>query len=165
MHYIWFIGTLIGLILWMIIYLWQRRLRKQMLWASCWTAPLGLTERLFVPAYWTPPSLFDLAKETGFDIESVIFSFVIGGVASILYEVVFGARLAPMTISEHYRKRHRFHRLALLSPVLLFILFIRFTAWNPIYCFAGAAVLGSLAAMICRPDLIRLAQPRFSLDR
>jgi hypothetical protein len=32
-----------------------------------------LTEPLFVPDYWNPPSLFDLARRSGFDIESVIF--------------------------------------------------------------------------------------------
>jgi hypothetical protein len=154
-HYIWFVWTLIGLVLWIIIYVWQRRLRRQMLWASVWTAPLGLTERLFVPEYWTPPSLFDLAEKTGFDIESVIFSFVIGGVASILYEIVFRASLVPMSMSEHRKKRHRFHRLALLSPVLFFTLFMLIMHWNPIYCFVGASVLGSIAAIICRPDLTR----------
>lgn len=39
---------------------------------------LGFTEPLFVPAYWNPPTLFDLAQRTGFDIESLIFTFAIG---------------------------------------------------------------------------------------
>lgn len=50
-----------------------------MLWQACFTTPFGLTEPLFVPNYWSPPSLFDLARSTGFDIESFIFSFGIGG--------------------------------------------------------------------------------------
>ena len=29
------------------------------------TLPLGLTEPLFVPAYWTSPTIFDLARRTG----------------------------------------------------------------------------------------------------
>ena len=155
MKYIWLTWTLIGLVLWIIIYIAQRRLRRQMLWASVWTAPLGLTERLFVPEYWMPPSLFDLSQKTGFDIESVIFSFVIGGVASILYEIVFSASLVPMSMTEHHKKKHRFHRLAVLSPALFFVLLMSIMHWNPIYCFVGASVLGSTAAVICRSDLTR----------
>lgn len=49
------------------------------------TAPFGLTEPLFVPEYWNPPTLFDLAQRTGFDLESLIFCFGIGGVSSVLY--------------------------------------------------------------------------------
>ncbi len=153
MHYAWLIGSLTGLAIWCVIYAGQRRLRRQMLRTSLWTAPLGLTERLFVPAYWDPPSLFDLTKKTGFDIESILFAFAIGGVASVLYELVFQARLVPMSTTERQRRRHRFHRLALLSPALFFVLFLVTTDWNPIYCFVDACVLGSLAAMVCRPDL------------
>jgi hypothetical protein len=31
-----------------------------------------------IPEYWNPPSLFDLAQRTGFDIESLIFGFAFG---------------------------------------------------------------------------------------
>jgi len=48
-------------------------------WRSWLTALFGLTEPRFVPEYWNPPSLFDLAQCTGFDIESLIFCFGIGG--------------------------------------------------------------------------------------
>jgi len=51
-----------------------------MLWASLFTMPFGPTDPLFVPEYWSPPSLFDLARTTGFDIESLIFCFDIGGI-------------------------------------------------------------------------------------
>lgn len=57
-----------------------------MMVVSLWTSLLGLTEPLFVPEYWAPPSLFDLASRTGFDIESFIFSFAIGGIAVVIYE-------------------------------------------------------------------------------
>ncbi len=48
--------------------------------ASFATALLGLTEPIYVPRYWTPPSLFELAQRTGFDIESLIFAFAIRGI-------------------------------------------------------------------------------------
>jgi len=126
-----------------------------MLWASVWTAPLGLTEPTFVPEYWTPPALFNLAERTGFDIESIIFSFVVGGIASILYEAVFKVQHIPMSMSERHQKRHRFHKLALTSPAILFILLTIVTNWNPIYRSVLAVVLGSIGVMLCRPDLVK----------
>ena len=54
------------------------------------TTPFGLTEPLFVPEYWLPPSLFDLAENTGFDIESLIFCFAIGGMGAVFYNLLSG---------------------------------------------------------------------------
>jgi hypothetical protein len=59
-----------------------------MLRVSTLTALFGLTQPLFVPAYWNPPSLFDLAHRTGFDIESLIFCFAIGGLGAAGYRVL-----------------------------------------------------------------------------
>lgn len=50
--------------------------------------PFGLTEPLFVPEYWMPPSLFDLALNTDFDIESLIFYFGIGGIGAVFDNVI-----------------------------------------------------------------------------
>lgn len=155
MQYVWFAWTLIGLAVWFLIYVWKRNLRKEMLWASLWTSPLGLTEPIFVPEYWTPPSLFNLAERTGFDIESIIFSFVVGGLASILYETAFEVVHIPIGASEHRQRRHAYHGLALISPIVFFILFSVLTAWNPIYSAVLAVVLGSIGVMLCRPDLVK----------
>jgi len=62
----------------------------------------GLTEPIFVPRYWNPPSIFDLAQKTGFDVESLIFCFAIGGVGAALYDLLTGKRSRPMaTIEKH----------------------------------------------------------------
>ncbi len=89
MQYVWFIWSLIILALWAIIYLLRKESRKEMLKMSLITMPFGLTEPLFVPEYWFPPSLFNLAIKTGFDIESLIFSFAIGGIGTVLYNPIF----------------------------------------------------------------------------
>src|SRR2546430_9343736 len=34
--------------------------RSQMIWGTVISTPLALTSILFIPQYWTPPSLFDL---------------------------------------------------------------------------------------------------------
>ena len=123
-----------------------------MLWASVFTAPFGLSEPLFVPEYWSPPSLFDLARTTGFDIESLIFCFGIGGSAAVLYNVITRARLEPMATGEHYAPLHRHHALAISTPFVAFLILYIFP-WNPIYPSIIAMFMGALATMLCRPDL------------
>jgi hypothetical protein len=81
-RYVWLIWASLFLLPWTALFVAWPALRRPMLWASALTAPFGLTEPLFVPAYWNPPSLFDLAHRTGFDIESLIFCFAIGGLAA-----------------------------------------------------------------------------------
>ncbi len=125
-----------------------------MVWASLFTTPFGLTEPLFVPEYWSPPSLFDLARTTGFDLESLIFCFAIGGVGAVLVNVLSGRQAVPLPSSAHHDPRHRFHRLALAAPFLVFpVLWL--IPWNPIYPGIVAMGVGTAATIACRPDLLR----------
>lgn len=124
-----------------------------MLTVSLWTSLLGLTEPLFVPKYWNPPSLFDLAHRTGFDIESLIFSFAIGGIAVILYDKMFRAANIKMKVSSQHALKHRYHLWVILSAPVIFIVLSLTTPLNPIYISAIAMVFGGLATWYCRPDL------------
>src|SRR3972149_3164569 len=114
--------------------------------------PFGLPEPLFVPGYWNPPSLFDLAQRTGFDIESLMLSFGIGGIGAVLYNLLTGYEPAALPPSERAAPRHRLHSWALAVPFVSFPLLYLFH-WNPIYPAIIAMALGALAAMFCRPDL------------
>jgi hypothetical protein len=125
-----------------------------MIWASLFTAPFGLTEPLFVPSYWNPPSLFDLAQRTGFDIESVIFCFGIGGVGAVLVNVVTRRATRPVAPAERHHPRHRLHRFVLIAPFVIFALSAPFD-WNPIYPGVIAMVAGGALSAWCRPDLGR----------
>lgn len=71
--YVWFAWSVGSNIPWALLYWRLPRHRRTRVWASVFTEPLELTERLFVPRYRDPPSLFDLAQRTGFDIEGLIF--------------------------------------------------------------------------------------------
>jgi len=117
------------------------------------TMPFGLTEPLFVPEYWNPPSLFNLAATTGFDLESLIFCFAIGGIGSVLYEMLVNRKHTKMTKHERHTHLHKHHLLALLSPILFFLIFEMITTWNSIYTASIAMFGGGIAALFCRPDL------------
>ena len=121
-----------------------------MLIVSIWTSLLGLTEPLFVPEYWSPPSLFDLASKTGFDIESLIFAFGIGGIVVILYERIFRAEHEKISTLSQHSSRHRYHLLAILSAPIVFLLLMLTTQLNPIYISVIALVFGGFATWYCQ---------------
>lgn len=153
MEYVWLIWSIILLAIWAVIYLLKREVRKEMLKMSLITMLFGLTEPLFVPEYWFPPSLFDLAKNTGFDIESLIFSFSIGGLGTVLYNLIFKRRFAKIPNTERNHVRHNLHVYILLVPVFVFLALSLFTSLNHIYCGILAMFIGGLATLYCRPDL------------
>lgn len=152
--YIWLIWASAFLAPWLGLFAAVPRLRRRMLWASVFTTPFGLTEPLFVPEYWAPPSLFDLALRTGFDIESLIFCFGIGGVGAALYDIATRARMSVISHGERRLRRHRYHHLALAAPFIGFPLLYPF-AWNPIYPAIVAMAIGVASTVVCRPDLAR----------
>ena len=153
-QYTWLLWALAFLLPWAMLFAARPALRRRMLWASVLTAPFGLTEPLFVPAYWNPPSLFDRAQRTGFDIESIIFCFAIGGLGAAGYGALAPLPLRRMDHHARLLPRHRWHLLALLSPIIVFAALIGID-WNPIYPGILALAVGAGAALLCRTDLWR----------
>ncbi len=141
------------LLVWLALYGLRVDLRHTMLRVSLVTALLGLTEPLFVPRYWNPYTVFSLARRTGFDLESLLFSFAIGGIVFAAYDVLF--RMGPIEsmAAERHEARHRYHVLAIASPFLVFLVLAITTTWNPIYSSAVALVAGFFATLYCRRDL------------
>lgn len=152
-QYIWLTWASAFLAPWLVLFIAVPQHRRTMAWSSIGTAPFGLTEPLFVPEYWNPPSLFDLAHRTGFDIESLIFSFAIGGVGCVLYNAITGQDLVPVRRGERRHSHHRYHALALLAPAAAFPA-LYLAPWNPIYPAIVAMALGGVATVLCRPDLL-----------
>ncbi len=151
-QYVWLLWSSAFLVPWVIIYISFPAHQRAMLWASLFTMPFGLSEPLFVPEYWSPPSLFDLALRTGFDIESLIFCFGIGGIAAVMYNLL--THRVPVAVPENERERplHRHHYTALAAPFITFVP-LYFLPWNPIYPSIVAMIVGAVANILCRPDL------------
>ncbi len=124
-----------------------------MIYVSVLTSFFGLTEPFFVPEYWEPPSLFNLAQTTGFDIESLIFAFSIGGLATVSYEVIRKTRYLKFSKLDKQHLRHRYHKLIIMSAPLAFILLYTFTGWNIIYVTIASLFIGGVFSLYCRPDL------------
>ncbi len=155
-QFAWLLWSLLLLCVWLVVYAllgWEER--KEMLVVSLWTSLLGLTEPFFVPAYWNPPSLFDLAQRTGFDIESLLFAFGVGGGAFGLYQLIFGKTHEEISTVKRHLPLHRYHRWALAAAPVLFSILYFGTTLNPIYSAILAMFAGGLATLLCRPDLLR----------
>jgi hypothetical protein len=152
-QYVWLFWSSAFLVPWALVYL-RAPSRPRMLRESAATSLLGLTEPLFVPAYWNPPSLFDLAQRTGFDLESLVFCFALGGIGSVLYDALSRREPAAMPRAERDLARHRLHAVALATPYVAFPLLYPLP-WNPIYPGIAALALGAGANVLCRRDLGR----------
>jgi hypothetical protein len=155
MNNVYWIWSLVLLGVWIAVFAAYAPGRRKMLRMSLVTLPLGLTEPIFVPAYWTPPTIFDLARRTGFDLESLLFAFAVGGLAATLYDALSGARSQPLPVEVRSAARHRWHALALATPVLFFPPVAVLTTLNPIYSTAIALLAAAVASVACRPDLWR----------
>jgi hypothetical protein len=153
-HYVWLIWSSAFLLPWIALYLTNPLSRTVMWRTSLATAVFGLTEPLFVPEYWNPPSLFELAQRTGFDIESGIFAFAVGGVGTVLYNALARTHLGPIAAERRIGPLHRYHAIALLVPIPAFFP-LALLPWNAIYAALVALVLGSAASVICRPHLAK----------
>lgn len=141
-------------LVWLVLFaLLRHDLRHSLLQVSFGTALLGLTEPLFVPDYWNPFTILNLARRTGFDLESLLFSFSIGGIVFAAYGVLFHVAPVVSIAAERHNRRHRHHVLAILSAPLLFAILSATTRLNPIYISAIALVAGFFATLYCRQDL------------
>lgn len=154
-QFAWLLWSALLIVIWGIVYafLKNKESKKEMLIVSLWTSLFGFTEPLFVPEYWAPPSLFNLALRTGFDIESFVFSFGIGGIAVALYELIFRTAHETMPVSAHHAPRHRYHLWTIISAPVIFIALSLTARLNPIYTSSIALILGGFATWYCRPDL------------
>ena len=154
MKYVWLSWSGAFLIPWALLYSVKAGFRQKMLRVSLATSLLGFSEPIFVPEYWNPPSLFGLAQCTGFDIESLIFCFAIGGIGAVMYNTLTSSDIEAVPHSERHAALHRWHRLAIAAPFLVFPV-LYFLPWNPIYPGIVAMALGGISNVLCRPDLLR----------
>ena len=78
-HYSYLVGVLIFGAAWLACCLIGKSYRVEIRWGTLISAPMALTSILFVPQYWTPPSLFDLDQKIRVGIEDVLWAAAVGG--------------------------------------------------------------------------------------
>jgi hypothetical protein len=149
-HYSYLVGTCIFWVAWAICFIPGKPYRREMRWGTLIASPMALTSILFVPQYWTPASLFNLDQKIRVGIEDFLWAAAVGGIASVVGEVLIKERLAAIRRSRHTRHYGPFVLIAALFVVLQF--WRNNTMDNTIISFAA----GALILAYLRRDLIPL---------
>ena len=145
-------GEVMLAIVWLLFFFLRKDLRKQQLFVSLLTAlftPLA-DVFWFYQDYWRPEYSLSFRVGPGvLGIESPLCGFLIGGIAAILYEVIF-------------KKRHSFGRprhiaaIAMIFFVLLTTtLLIKIGGLNSIWASSFTLLLGSIIMLMIDKDLIK----------
>jgi hypothetical protein len=150
-HYSYLIGALIFVAAWVVCLIVGKRYRAQSIWGSLVSAPFALTSLLFVPQYWSPPSLFDLDQRIHVGIEDFLWAAAVGGIGSVLGEIILRERLAQTR--GQGRKKH-------LTPfVVVAVVFGILEFLHPnktIYNMVIAFTVGAIVVVFLRRDLVLL---------
>ena len=147
--YEYLLGSLSLLFIWIIFYSKRKDLRKQMLWTSSIVMLFAFMGPLYVPEWWKPPTLFDLASKTGLDIESFIFSFAIGGLIATIYYHIFKLKSKKIETKKGVRID------ALFFALTIFAGFLLFTEVHPSQSSSLSMFLGGIIILIKRRDLLK----------
>jgi hypothetical protein len=150
-HYSYLIGTLLFCAAWAVCFILGKNYRPQILWGTLISAPLALTSILFIPQYWTPPSLFNLDQRFRVGIEDVIWAASVGGIGSVVGEIFLKEKLAKSRSQPH--KRHY------VPFVVMVVAFVALEFWHPektIYNTIIAFVICALIVFFLRRDLTPL---------
>ncbi len=150
--YEYLIFTVVLFCVWLLLYYLRKDLHRHILFSSFIALPLGLTEPFFFSSYWSPSSLFNLAEQTGFDLESLLFCFSVGGIAAVIYEALLQKHLLKAR-----EKRDIAHRHVIFLVIFLIIFFVLFSFLFKaiIYTAIASMALGGLMIMLLRKDLIK----------
>jgi hypothetical protein len=117
-QYTYLIGDIILLTLWLILFLWRKDIRKEMLIISLIFSLTGpFVEAVHILDWWKPLTI----TNTSIGIEDFLFGFGIGGVASVIYAYLFNKRVKIKKVKKIKEQKRNINFLILLA--LLFILF------------------------------------------
>ncbi len=119
-----------------------------MMVASLITTPLALSELFFVPSYWIP----DAILTPKLSIEDFIFSFAVGGIAAVLYELLMDKRIYHQRLCSCFQEKKVYPLilgigiLAVLASYFLFKINFMYAAYIGI-------LVDIILMTIVRPDL------------
>ncbi len=147
MHYL--LGSLALLAVWCLVFISQKRLRREMLFASLLVTPAALSEVFFVPGYWTP----DAIGNPKLSVEDFIFTFAIGGIISVIYELFLGKNTQHQRLCRCF-KGEIFPGLILGSGVIAILLAYVTLKINFMYAVYLGIIIDTVLVVITRPDLL-----------
>ncbi|MBI3034485.1 hypothetical protein HYY72_04990 [Candidatus Woesearchaeota archaeon] len=149
-------------VVWLWVYSRRDDLKKLMVWGGVayiilmvstffvlWLASLFINvNRLIIPLYWNPPTLFNMGWVTGgVGVEDIMFMFFFGSCSAVIYEELLNKKVK--------KKRTKHHAVALAAFLPLTVLFSIIFNFNPLYNYLFPAFISSAIILFQRHDLIR----------
>jgi hypothetical protein len=150
-HYSYLVGVALFWISWFVLLAAASQYRSEIRWGTLIAAPMALTSLLFVPQYWTPPSLFNLDQRFRVGIEDFLWAAAVGGMAAVVGEVSLKDKLDVLRKSRH--KRHY------LPFAVVIVVFVALELWHPGKTMLNTIVaflVGDIVIAYLRPNLIAL---------
>lgn len=144
--------TLPFLLVWLLLFIWGSETRREQLLMSILLVPLGpLSELLYFRDYWLPESILPIHLGTfPLMIEDVLFAFAIGGIGSVIYEVLLRKHLTKTGPAMPYHIRPLV--VAGLGVTAMFLLLS--IGLNSIYASSLGFVVVALLILAQRRDLL-----------
>lgn len=142
-----YLGALIfGIPLWILLYYHRKDLRHKMLYMSLLVTIVSPFDTLFIPEYWHPVTFGNLLG-LPVDIFTLLFGFVLGGIAAVLYE-----ELMKRSYMRARKQQHPLRRLIVLGPLTLLLL-KQFTLFNFMVSVLIASTVMVVVIIAVRRDL------------
>ena len=151
-QYTYFFMALLFFIVWLLLFLWRKDTRKEMLVMSFVLALGGpISDILYTQDWWRPITL----TYTRIGPESLIVGFMIGGISAVIYEDFFKKRIKIRKVSKNRKGKENLSLVLILSLliVLFFGSFYLFK-FNSLLATSFAFLIPTFLIWIKRKDLI-----------
>jgi len=151
-QYTYLLMALVFLAIWLALFIWRKNTRKEMLLMSLIFAFSGpLAEIAYTQDWWHPLTL----TNTVIGPEAILVGFMIGGIASVIYEDVFKKKLKIRKVSKTKKTQRNFSFLFIFSiSVILFFGSFYLLKFNSLVATILALLVPTIMIWIKRKDLI-----------
>ena len=139
-------------LVWLGLFLWRKDIRKEILIISLIFGILGpFGQVIYLEDWWSPLTVFG----TKVSIEDFLFAFLVGGIASVIYEDIFKKRVKIRKVSKEIEKRRNINLvLFMVFGISLFLVFHYVFGLNTFYSSILLAISEILILYTQRRDLI-----------
>jgi hypothetical protein len=151
-QYTYLLMALVFLAIWLALFIWRKNTRKEMMIMSLIFAFAGpLADILYTKDWWLPLTL----TNTAIGPEAILVGFMIGGIASVIYEDIFKKRLKIRKVSKTKEAQRNFSFLFIISiSVILFFGSFYLLKFNSLVATILALIVPTIIIWIKRKDLI-----------
>ncbi len=121
-----------------------------MLVASLLITPAALSEVFFVPGYWLPDTVFN----PKLSVEDFIFTFAVGGIIAVVYELFMKGKLKHQRLCNCYNGKALHGFILAIGLVIIFLSYFLLKI-NFMYAVYIGIVVDIALIVITRPDLVK----------